>query len=148
LFIVVAFSEFLMPWLPFPDNRNPLRDLYGWEQAAHRAAELRAEMATTAGSTPQLFIENWTQASRLAWYARPLPVEVMDTRFDQFDLWFGSPQDGARGILVTWPEAEARPANGGANQFASCTLREQMPIMAHGRLISTFTFYACNEFKK
>lgn len=148
LFLAVMFSEFLSPWLPFPDNRNPLRDLYGWEQAAQRAEELRAEMAGSAGAAPQLFIGNWTQASRLAWYARPQAVQVADTRFDQFDLWFGAPQNGARGILVMWPEAEARPATGGANQFGNCTLREALPVVAHGQLVSTFTFYACDDFKK
>lgn len=148
LFVVLVFSEFLSPWLPFPDNSNPLRDLYGWEQAAHRAEELRTGLATTAGVPAQLFIENWTQASRLAWYARPLPVQVLDTRFDQFDLWFGSPQNGARGILVLWPEAEARPVTGGENKFARCTLLEQMPVKARSHLISTFSFYACDDFKK
>ncbi len=148
LLLGVLLSEFVFSWPSFPDNRNPLRDIYGWEQAAQTAEKLRAEMAATPGTPPLLFTENWTYASRLAWYARPLPVQVLDNRFDQFDLWFGAPQNGARGILVVWPELQANPATGGAGQFAACTLREQLPVMAHGNLISTFSFYACDEFKK
>lgn len=148
LLLSVVLSEFLFSWPAFPDNRNPLRDIYGWEQAAQHAEKLRAEMAETPGAPPVLFTENWTYASRLAWYARPLPVQVLDNRFDQFDLWFGAPQNGARGILVVWPELQASPATGGSGQFGACKLREQLPVLAHGHLISTFSFYACNEFKK
>ncbi|MBI5429075.1 MAG: glycosyltransferase family 39 protein [Nitrosomonadales bacterium] len=148
LVIAILLSEFFMPWLPFQDNENPLRDLYGWVHASHRADELRAELATTPGAAPLLFTENWTYASRLAWYARPAPVQVLDTRYDQFDIWFGSPQDGARGILVVWPEQKAPPVTGGPGQFARCELRDTVPVMSRGHLVSTFTFYACDEFRR
>jgi 4-amino-4-deoxy-L-arabinose transferase-like glycosyltransferase len=147
LLIAVLFSEFLSPWLPFPDNRNPLQDLYGWDHAARRAELLRAELAASPGPAPSLFTENWSYASRLAWYGRPAPVQVLDARYDQFDLWFGSPQNGARGILVTWPEQQAAPATGSAGQFAACTLRDKLPVTSHGHLISTFSFYACYGFR-
>lgn len=147
LLITILFSEFFIPWLPFPDNKNPLRDLYGWEQAAHRADELRKEMAASPGNEPLLFADNWTYASRLAWYGRPNAVQVLDNRYDQFDIWFGSPKEGARGILVIWPENKLPPATGGAGQFAECVLRDTIPISSHGHLVSTFTFYACDEFK-
>jgi len=147
LLIVVVFSEFLMSWIPFRDNQNPLRDLYGWPQAAQRAAELREEIADKPGSQPLLFTDNWTYASRLAWYGRPNHVQVLDTRYDQFDIWFGSPQDGARGILVTWPESKSSPAVGGAGRFSECALRDTLPVILHGRLLSTFSFYACHGFR-
>ena len=148
LVIAVLYSEFFMSWLPFPDNRNPLRDLYGWEQASRRAGDLREELAGMAGPAPLLFAENWTYASRLAWYGRPTPVQVLDARYDQFDIWFGSPQDGARGILVIWPEQKTPPATGGPGQFSECALRDTLPITSHGHLVSTFTFYACYEFRR
>lgn len=146
--IALIFSEFLSPWLPFNDNGNPLRDLYGWEQAAQRAGQLRAQMGAEQGeSAPLLFTGNWTYASRLAWYARPSTVQVTDTRYDQFDLWFGSPQNGARGILVLWPDQRAQPATGGAGQFTACELRDSLPVSSHGHLLSTFSFYACHGFR-
>lgn len=148
LAIVLVFSEFAAPWLPFKDNENLLRDIYGWEQAAHRAEQLRVQMsAEPAGSTPMLFTDNWTYGSRLAWYVRPTPVQITDKRYDQFDVWFGAPKNGARGILVLWPDQQAIPATGGAGQFAACELRDRLPLRSRGHLISTFTFYACHGYK-
>jgi hypothetical protein len=145
LLMVVLFPETVTPRLPFPDNRHPLRDLYGWQDAAQHAEKLLADMAATPGVKPVLFTKNWTHASRLAWYARPTPVVVLDDRYDQFDVWFGSPHNGARGILVI-PDADAQPATGGRGQFAECALRDKLPVVANQHLISTFSFYACNDF--
>ncbi|KAF0204860.1 MAG: hypothetical protein FD173_1511 [Gallionellaceae bacterium] len=146
--IALVFSELISPWMPFKDNANPMRDLYGWEQAAQRAEQLRVQMsAETAERAPLLFTSNWTYASRLAWYARPSPVQVMDTRYDQFDVWFGSPQNGARGILVLWPDQHAAPATGAVGQFTACELRDSLPVRSNGHLVSTFSFYACHGFK-
>lgn len=149
LLIAMVFSELSWAWLPFKDNANPLRDLYGWQQAAQRAEQLRAEQGVTAEqNSPRLFTDNWTYGSRLAWYARPSPVQVTDARYDQFDVWFGSPQNGARGILVLWPDPSAAPVTGGAGQFTVCELRDRLPIRSNDRLISTFSFYACDGFKR
>lgn len=147
LLMLVLFAEMLTPRLPFADNRHPLNGLYGWQEAAQRAEQLRSEMAATPGITPMLFTGNWTYASRLAWYARPTPVIVLDQRIDQFDLWFGSPQHGARGIVVV-AEKGAAPATGGAARFAACTLRDKLPIILNDHLVSTFSFYACHDFQK
>jgi 4-amino-4-deoxy-L-arabinose transferase-like glycosyltransferase len=151
LLIALIFSEFISPWMPFSDNRDPLRDLYGWELASNRAEELREEMAATPGPAPFLFTEIWTYASRLAWYARPAPVQVLDNRYDQFDIWFGSPQDGARGILVNWPEPQdstvTGPATGGKGQFAKCIPHDKLPIISNRHLTSTFSFYSCYGFR-
>jgi hypothetical protein len=148
LLMTVMFAEMISPHLPFADNQHPMRDLYGWQDAAKHAETLRAELPAGDGAVPTLFTENWTYASRLAWYARPSSVVVLDDRYDQFDLWFGSPQNGARGILVLWPDEDARPAIGGPGQFAECRLRDKLPVVLNGHLISTFTFYACQDFRK
>lgn len=147
LFTVVVFSQLISPWMPFSDNHNALRDLYGWGQAARRAEKFRAELAATPGEMPLLFTENWTLASRIAWYARPTPVQVLDTRTDQFDIWFGSPQNGARGILVMWPGENAKPQTGGSGEFAECSLRERLPIISNGHVASIFSFYICHDYR-
>lgn len=144
----IIFSELISPWMPFGDKENPLQDLYGWQKAAQRAEQLRQQMITGKNTNPPLlFTDNWTYASRLAWYDRPTPVQVLDNRYDQFDIWFGSPQNRARGILVLWPDQDTDTATGGVGQFASCKLLEKLPISNHGHLISTFTFYACYGFR-
>lgn len=147
IFIAVVFGQLIKPWMPFPDNKNVLRDLYGWGQAAQKAEQLRAGLDSMGGTAALIFTENWTLASRLAWYARPTPVVVLDSRINQFDIWFGSPQNGTHGILVLWPDANAKPVTGGKGRFAECTLRDTMPIMLNGRLSSTFTFYSCHDYQ-
>jgi len=144
--LVLVFSQFTTPWISF--NDNPLRDLFGWEKAAQHAEQLRMQMRIDQpASTPLLFTDNWTYASRLAWYAHPTPVQVTDNRFDQFDLWFGSPKNDTAGILVLWPDAKATPVTGGAGQFTVCNLRDRLAIGSSTHPISTFSFYACNGFK-
>lgn len=147
IFIGVIFSQLISPWIPFPDNKNALRDLYGWGQAAQRAEQLRAGLESKTGVAQLIFTENWTLASRLSWYARPTPVIVLDARINQFDIWFGSPQSGASGILVLWPQENAKPLTGGKGQFAECSLRDSLPIMVNGRQSSIFTFYACHDYQ-
>jgi hypothetical protein len=147
IIVGAIFSQLISPWIPFPENNYALRDLYGWRQAAEKAKQLSSEMADSAKSTPLIFTDNWTRGSRLAWYARPAAVQVLDQRYDQFDIWFGSPRDGARGILVLWPAADAQPETGGSGEFASCVLRDRLPVKVNGRLASTFSYYACNDYK-
>jgi len=146
ILIVILLSEFFLAWIPFSNNRDPLRDLRGWEKAAQRAVELRDEMVVTLGPEPYLFLEHWTEASRLAWYARPNIVKVLDEKYDQFDIWFDSPQQDMRGILVSWPEQRA-PLTGGKGQFSSCVLRDTLPIIVNGHEVSTFSYYACHGFQ-
>jgi len=147
IFVAVVFSQLSTPWLPFPENKNILRDLYGWGQASRKAEELRKELLVEDQEVPLLFTENWTLASRLSWYAKPTPVVVLDERYDQFDIWFGSPKVNARGILVMWPNAEAKPQTGGRGEFASCDLKDRLPILSNGHVASIFSFYACNGYR-
>lgn len=146
LLMLVLFAEMLSPRLPFDTDRHPMRDLYGWQEAATQAARLHAEMAQQPGVAPQLFVSNWTHASRLAWYARPLSVIPLDQRYDQFDLWYGEVQQGSRGILVI-PGEDTVPATGGQRQFARCEARDKLPIMSKGHVISTFSFFACDDYR-
>lgn len=147
LFIAVVFSQLISPWMPFSDNKNALRDLYGWGEAARKAEKLRTEMAVLPGETPKLFTANWTLASRISWYAKPSPVVVLDEKYNQFDIWYGSPTNGMRGILILWPGENAKPKTGGKGEFAECTLKEKLPIISNGHIASVFSFYACHDYR-
>ena len=148
LVLALMFSQLLQPWLPFKDNENLLRDLYGWQDASQQADVLRLDMQKKGVLTPVLFTSNWTYASRLAWYARPARVLVLDERNDQFDLWFGSPQAGASGVLLWWPDESPAELSATLARFDSCTLSGNLPVVLNHRLVSTFTFYACLGFKQ
>jgi 4-amino-4-deoxy-L-arabinose transferase-like glycosyltransferase len=116
---------------------NPFADLHGWDQAGDRARSLAAQHQLDSVS-----VQNWTLASRLGWYARPMKVHVLEDRFDQFDLWAGDLPKGGNTLLVDWSEmAYVTPV--GSNGFASCALLDVLPVQRLGRPLSEFRFYAC-----
>jgi len=143
--ILVLHVLFLFPSLPFPGKHHPLAPLAGWPQAAVRAALLRTEFQH---EYPQavLLVPNWSLASRLAWYARPQPVQVPDERFDQFDLWFGTPATGAAGVMVV-PDSSLKSTRRVLERFASCEEREPLPVYAGSTIIVTFHFYLCRDYR-
>jgi len=143
--IALLYALLLVPTLPFPGSRHPLSPLLGWPEAAARATQLRADFERTS---PQavLLVPNWSLASRLAWYARPLPVQVTDTRFDQFDLWFGTPAPGTHGVLVA-PDVMRKTARRIQARFESCREVEPLVIARDGRVVVTFHYYLCRDYR-
>jgi Dolichyl-phosphate-mannose-protein mannosyltransferase len=116
---------------------NPFADLHGWEQAGARARVLAVQQNLHTVS-----VQNWTLASRLGWYARPMPVHDLEARFDQFTLWAGDLPEGANTLLVDWSEmAYATPF--GTHGFVDCQLLEVLPVQRLGRPLSEFRFYNC-----
>ncbi len=116
---------------------NPFADLHGWDKAGERARSLAAQQGLGSVS-----VQNWTLASRLGWYARPLPVHVLEDRFDQFDLWAGDLPAGGDTLLVDWSQL-AYTVPLGANGFATCTLLDTLDAQRLGRTLAVFRFYAC-----
>jgi 4-amino-4-deoxy-L-arabinose transferase-like glycosyltransferase len=121
-------------------------ELIRWPQAAAQATELRAALAAEPGPEPVLFVPNWALASRLAWYARPLPVQVTDERFDQFDLWFGTPARGARGVLVA-PARAGKALEAARARFAHCAEHAPLTVVARHRPGVTFRFLTCRDYR-
>jgi hypothetical protein len=122
-------------------QKNPLADLWGWAQAGQLAQTLAQQQ-----SLQILTVSNWTLASRLAWYARPLPVQVLDDRFDQFDIWFGSPKKGQNTLYVKWSQVPYQPPVS-AQQYARCIKLDQLPVQRLGRVTSQFTYYRCEDWQ-
>jgi hypothetical protein len=117
---------------------NPFADLHGWEAAGATARSLAAQHGLQSVS-----VQNWTLASRMGWYARPLPVHVLEDRFDQFDLWAGDLPAGGDTLLVDWSQL-AYTVPLGAHGFANCTLLATQDAQRLGAPIATFRFYACH----
>ena len=116
---------------------NPFADLHGWDAAGQRARAL-----ATQHQLGSVSVQNWTLASRLGWYARPLPVHVLEDRFDQFDLWAGDLPVGGSTLLVDWSHmAYAVPL--GPHGFASCALLDTQETVHLNAPIASFRFYAC-----
>lgn len=121
-------------------RKNPFADLWGWDIAGQRARLLAENL-----NIRSISVKNWTLASRMAWYSRPVAVHVLDKRFDQFDLWFGEIPTGEDSIFVNWSQMRFDlPTEPGG--FQSCTLIDRMDILRLGRLVSDFSFYHCRNW--
>jgi 4-amino-4-deoxy-L-arabinose transferase-like glycosyltransferase len=120
------------------DAPNPFADLHGWDAAGERAKTLAAEQQLDA-----VAVQNWTLASRIGWYARPLKVYVLEDRFDQFDLWAGKLAVGGSALLVDWSQLPYETPLG-AHGFAQCTWLDGQEVRRLGYSVSRFDFYACS----
>lgn len=143
--VTLLYSLLLVPSLPLPGKHHPLSPLLGWPEAAARATALREQFAHQEPEAV-LLVPNWSLASRLAWYARPLPVQVTDARFDQFDLWYGTPAPGTDGVLVV-PDVMLKSTRRVLTLFDDCREAEPLPIVAGGKVVVTFHFYLCRDYR-
>ncbi|AWB35391.1 glycosyltransferase family 39 protein [Orrella marina] len=144
----IAFAALFFIGIPFtsPDHplnqKNPLADLWGWDKAGEIAKDLSLEHQIDT-----LSVGNWTLASRLAWYSRPLPVVVLDERFDQFDIWFGDFKAGQDTIFVNWSQAPYDPPVG-ETRFEQCDLVGHFNAERFGRVVSSFDFLLCRNWQE
>jgi 4-amino-4-deoxy-L-arabinose transferase-like glycosyltransferase len=149
LILPVFYLQLLHPWLPFAPGKDYLTgEFYGWPRAAQRAIELRDEINARPGREASIFIGSWTLASRLAWYGRPEPIMVTDRRYDQFDLWYGSPKAGDRGVFVEWSVFPFPPRSASRGEyFDHCEKLETQDVMIGTRLGAQFIFYDCQGYR-
>ena len=123
-----------------PEMVNPFTDFYGWDQAAARATQLAHEH-----HIQHLAVQNWTLASRFAWYARPLPVHVLAPDFDQFTLWTGPLPVGADAVLLDWSQMSHQlPV--GEGMFERCEPADVLPVRHAGRTVAHFGLYLCYDW--
>ena len=121
---------------------NPIADLYGWKIAGQKAAEL-----TQATKADGIAVQNWTIASRAAWYAKPIPVFVLDQRKDQFDIWFGQLPLGSNIVLINWSGMSFSPPVGSQSAFEGCELLDSLEIVRFGQVLSKFDFSLCSNWQ-
>jgi 4-amino-4-deoxy-L-arabinose transferase-like glycosyltransferase len=134
----------VVPWNPFPPNQHPLTDMFGARQTAIHALAWRNQL--DPATSPGLFVGNWSVFSRLAWYARPASVQVTDSRFDQSDLWYGSPAPGADGIVIVPYKYRNRPEVSGIGKFDECRLEEEIGAPLQGKPATTYFLYTCRDY--
>jgi hypothetical protein len=120
---------------------NPFADVRGWHEVGARASTLAERVQAEALTVP-----NWVMASRLAWYARPFPVVVLDRRHDQFDLWFGELRVGQSAIFVRWSQQWATPPVG-PQLFQQCRSADVFEVERLGRVISRFELFVCDGWQ-
>ena len=127
-----------VPKIQFDDYSHPLADLKGWKQISQ-------QMQQQAQPGDSIFIPNWSHASRVAWYARPLPVKVLDTRFDQFDLWFGSAEAGDSGLVLLNASRKGFKEKSLA-KFEQCEFSSELEIKIESSVVNYFKVYRCSNY--
>lgn len=146
ILIALLHSLLFYPWLDLPEDKNFLRDLYGWREATAKANHLAKGMALEPGDKPVVMVNNWSLASRLAWYSHPEPLVVSDRRFDQFDLWYGGPEKVNRGIMVV--PAYFKHPQSLKTKFHTCEQTDELAVKHHGHTQVTYYFYECHRYQK
>jgi hypothetical protein len=122
-------------------KNNPFADLYGWDAAGDHAKHLLKKY-----KIEKIVVSNWTLASRIAWYASPHPVNLIDKRQDQFAIWFGTLKENEAALWIDWSMMPfAAPIS--SDQFKSCDLIDQVPINHWGRQIAHFNFSICKGWQ-
>jgi 4-amino-4-deoxy-L-arabinose transferase-like glycosyltransferase len=141
LLVLVLHGMLFAPWVPFKPYRHPLTDLYGWREAAVKAVALQQK---NEGAV--LYVGNWVLASRIAWYARPAKVKVADKRYDQFDIWFGTPQRSDKALLIVPDYLEGRDELNGLARFKHCDRIEQFVYSLKGIPVHRFGYFICTGY--
>lgn len=121
---------------------NPIADLYGWKTAGQKAAQL-----SKTNKVDGIAVQNWTLASRAAWYAAPTPVFVLDQRFDQFDIWFGDLAIGANALLIQWSGMPHPIPVSKGSFFEACEPIDTLEIRRFGQVLSRFDFSLCRNWR-
>jgi len=122
---------------------NPIADLYGWDLASKHAVQLAKTQ-----KIDNLAVMNWSLASRVAWYSRPMPVKVVNSHHDQFKLWFGDLVDGDSVILIDWskmsfPKPDKKLEK---EKFEQCRPIDQLSVNDSFGQISHFNFLICENW--
>jgi len=126
------------PKIAFDDYRHPLADLMGWK-------EVSILISKHAEEGDKVFIPNWSHASRVAWYARPMPVKVLDSRFDQFDLWFGSAEVGDSGVLLLHADRKGFKEKE-LKKFRHCEFKDELEVKVDSSYVNYFKLYRCDYY--
>lgn len=121
---------------------NPITDLYGWKAAGEKAIQL-----SKANQVNGIGVQNWTLGSRAAWYAKPIPVFILDQRQDQFDLWFGQLPQGANILLINWSGMSFPAPIGNQLGFEQCRPLDTLEIRRFGQMLSKFDFSLCSNWR-
>lgn len=137
LFTLVAVK----PVNIIPESKNALLDIVGWDKAASRAATLVAEH-----NADYLWVSNWADASRIAWHARPLKMQIADDKMNQFQVWNGYPQ-GTSTAVLTLPKRikDTRTPEQVITPVADnhCNLIDELAINIDAVEVNVFWFYLC-----
>lgn len=122
------------------DIHKAYYDVLGWKQAGIDAQEL-----VNKYEVEQILVDNWTHASRIAWYSSFEPVRVIGEKPSQYDVWYGRPLINKRGLLVlpTSLDGKFDIPKQWFSKF-DCSLVKEAPFVFKNKQILAFRYYLCH----
>ena len=118
---------------------NPFSDVFGWRAASEKATELM-----NANGANGIAVSEWFLASRLAWYAKDVPVKVINSHDDQFNIWYGTVDYTKSLILVEWSQIPSELPIGN-QRYTNCQYLDDSVIENSFIQISKFEYYLCRS---
>ncbi len=132
--LVAAFAG----QLPQRANQIIFADVHGWKETATLSKKLAKNFAA---DQQVIYVANKWDASRIAWYARPIPLVSLDPRPSQFDFWANKDDYQSGGLLIT-SDTDLAPLN----NFQQCILQQKVNIQSQlGKRL--FNLYYCTHLK-
>lgn len=125
------------------------RGVVGWKESAQIAKKLIQQDGKLSEDSV-IYVANWSEASRLAWYARPIPVIPVDGDIGQYDLWFNQSIDIAgdrhevvkyKGVLVAHMNHDELEEV--KSSFTQCHLAKKLTYYQHN-LPFVFGVWRCD----
>lgn len=143
--LMLFFSIFLLlAFRPVDhDVHKAYYDVLGWKQAGLDAQELAHKH-----EVDQILVDNWTHASRIAWYSSFEPVRVIGSKPSQYDVWYGRPLENKLSLLVlpTSLDGEFDLPESFFNKF-DCSLIKEAPFILKNEQIVSFRYYLCSSLQ-
>ncbi|HPF13815.1 MAG: glycosyltransferase family 39 protein [Planctomycetes bacterium] len=142
LLTAAVHAELRYRFVPFPDYRSLQRDIYGFQEAVARAAQLIRDPEHEA-----LAVAQWTLASRAMFYGRLLgiPVYLVDQRKDQFDLWQSEPAPGTDLLFLSNHD---EPFDVAARiECDAVELAEEWDVKVGSHIVDTYRLVWCRNFR-
>ncbi len=127
---------------PAESTASLYEGITGWETVMDVANE---KLETIAGPKKALAVMNWTLGSRALYYnSRPTRVFVIDSRFDQFDIW--APESNLGYDLIVIVEAAKRDEHIAHLNCAQLTAIGEQQTLIKDVPVNHFLYYHCAEF--
>jgi len=139
---LLLYAELRFAFIPFPDYKSLHRDLYGWDTIMKHAADAISDPAREAAA-----VTNWSLASRALYYGRPYGINtyLIDSRFDQFDLWQRGAPEGKDLLFITTHDFKK-----GVSASMKCERVEPagtFDLLLHGRKVNTIKLTWCRSYE-
>lgn len=127
---------------PAQSTASLYEGITGWETVMEEANK---KLETIAGPKKALAVMNWTLGSRAMYYnSGPTQVFVIDSRFDQFDIWV--PESNLGYDLVVIVEAAKRDEHLAHLNCAQLTAIGEHQTLIKDVPVNHFLYYHCAGF--